>query len=817
MRKTSLKVASSPKKNWAGGSPIKLTKTDQGKKDSAEKTQNSDSFEQIPKKLTYSGALQHGRGRGGRGGRGRGGRGQRKLATVRLAETPVDDIQQAFNRKAAEAHDSAENGTGDPKDDRFLEDSVEDPPASFLQQASLSEQPIAEEDETLEEDDFPEVTFVGNVEEISDAPNKLSDDSPVAMDVEGDKTNNTERPQVPAGAPPVEETTVFGTADMPDASDVSTGAVPTELSVVMLKTPTAEIVKQITNRNIANKKWRPIIRNPPKALTKHKRLYDTRIDLKIGFAASKTRPLENFLEVFKALVDELKSVDDRIVIRPYLEDNSAHRCIKNADDIPVLLSELRIFLTDLFISDKGRDAHPAMFISHDMPFSDIRVNLQTWMNTHRCGMYDRPLQVEKIKSIGWLLFSHRFTDRDSIQEAILAQTGVPVGARWKMITAGTTNGPIKEEDKIKAMHLYVDARSYTHDKEKVKLAFHSATAEYPHGMEFKLIPELKDVNNSRSRGKIDGYRNKQKGWSENLIKIPTAELVDIDAKINADESNSTLRDLLMKMTAPSGKQLFVSVDRSFSQPEFNFVVAPQHNADAWARISGLLPYLEAHIPPKYHHGLRKFFTDSAIYRSADLRFDLETGEVVGIEDDYVDELDDLLAKDKDHMNFDPQAGLDDTEEAEPKGDDDSSASEEVKAFDMGDDTSTIATKAATVKSKAASVAKASIQIQDVPTQKNTGKKKSTKKKKGQPKKDDSSSSEDEMSVMSTKVDTLTEQVSQLTTLVQKLAEGMQPPSKARKPSGGASGSANSSNNGHKTSGGTKAPSGKTLASGSSGS
>jgi len=59
--------------------------------------------------------------------------------------------------------------------------------------------------------------------------------------------------------------------------------------------------------------------------------------------------------------------------------------------------------------------------------------------------------------MGWLLFSTIMMDTELLERVIVEHIqDVPVGLQWKMIHLGT-QGKVKLEDQVCALHVYVDA------------------------------------------------------------------------------------------------------------------------------------------------------------------------------------------------------------------------------------------------------------------------------------------------------------------------------------------------------------------------
>jgi len=112
------------------------------------------------------------------------------------------------------------------------------------------------------------------------------------------------------------------------------------------------------------------------------------------------------------------------------------------------------------------------------------------------------LTVQKPTSVGWLLFSTPLMDIDILEEAISTSIdGVPVGLQWKMILLGT-QGLVPDDQKIKALHVYVDELNVPMAKPLLMQLYAHKTAEghkFLLGIRMHLVPEIDTILNTKGK------------------------------------------------------------------------------------------------------------------------------------------------------------------------------------------------------------------------------------------------------------------------------------------------------------------------------
>jgi hypothetical protein len=79
--------------------------------------------------------------------------------------------------------------------------------------------------------------------------------------------------------------------------------------------------------------------------------------------------------------------------------------------------------------------------------SDLRKDMQMWLQDSNHGIYYKMLQVEDSSEIGWLLYSTKEMDAGALADEIEDLVGVKIGLRWKVIDVGA-KGKLPESQMI---------------------------------------------------------------------------------------------------------------------------------------------------------------------------------------------------------------------------------------------------------------------------------------------------------------------------------------------------------------------------------
>jgi hypothetical protein len=141
------------------------------------------------------------------------------------------------------------------------------------------------------------------------------------------------------------------------------------------------------------------------------------------------------------------------------------------------------------------------------PFAELHEDINWWLKANRFKWLKNELQVENTKLLGWLLYSTRTMDVETLTTAIWDAIHVDVGLRWRIISTGGKYVPDKDPKLlIRALHIEVDAETADHDYAALKRLFPTqSTSAFPLNVRLRLTPELTNLS-LRSKMKVAHLR-----------------------------------------------------------------------------------------------------------------------------------------------------------------------------------------------------------------------------------------------------------------------------------------------------------------------
>jgi len=142
---------------------------------------------------------------------------------------------------------------------------------------------------------------------------------------------------------------------------------------------------------------------------------------------------------------------------------------------------------------------------------------------------------------------------------------VPVGHCWKMIHLGT-QGKVKPEDQMKALHVYMDEANLTMAKPLLTAIYPSKPGEthtFPMEIQMRLLLEINLVMNQKGWKNVEKLQACQNSWTmSKLVFIKTWEIKLLDSE--DDMIQMTLHQAMMTICHPTSNKfaLFQSIDKS---------------------------------------------------------------------------------------------------------------------------------------------------------------------------------------------------------------------------------------------------------------
>jgi hypothetical protein len=177
--------------------------------------------------------------------------------------------------------------------------------------------------------------------------------------------------------------------------------------------------------------------------------HSTRLTLKINCPLSDNAE-DMIITIFTEFVQELTTSDLTAAILPWKSIHRSKGSISKASDIPKNTKLLRPYLNRFFISRTPElqfSTYPGIHIGHNKSLSDLREDMQLWLQDGDHGLYYKVLQVKDSVEIGWFLYSTKEMDTGALVDKIADLVGVKIGLQWKIIDVGA-KGKLPESQRI---------------------------------------------------------------------------------------------------------------------------------------------------------------------------------------------------------------------------------------------------------------------------------------------------------------------------------------------------------------------------------
>ena len=378
---------------------------------------------------------------------------------------------------------------------------------------------------------------------------------------------------------------------------------------------------------------------PPRSTQRCKppRPLDIRFDVKLPVPPSAAADTA-LIEVIKKLFTRLKTIDPTIVIYPWYQEHiTSAPTLLEPNSTPTSISTLKKYFPRIFPRTAGGDYYTTVRLGLSDPLEHLMDNISWWLQEHKIGLWQRPLQCEETTVLGWLLYSTREMDVKSLAEAIYQSSGLVLGLRWRIITLGK-KGAISPELQIRAIHIEANSADTVAAKTWIKRTYGSqSTGPFPNGIRMRLVPELTPLTNTYTRVKIDRLRARQSAFTKGVLRATTWELHSLDYA--SKETGTTLRDLIMGIRAKEKPELllFHSVDDHWQGNGHVVTFLPSFQSEARMILSCLLTYLQFYHPDKAAD-IATYFTEPAVERAEEAKWDPVRYCVITPDDEMIDDL-----------------------------------------------------------------------------------------------------------------------------------------------------------------------------------
>jgi hypothetical protein len=159
---------------------------------------------------------------------------------------------------------------------------------------------------------------------------------------------------------------------------------------------------------------------------------------------------------------------------------------------------------------------------------------------------------------------------------------IELGFRWRVIPKGT-QGKIKEEDLVRALHIECAAEDYVLAKAILSDLYSATSVDFPGGIKMRLVPDIYGVTNPYARAKVLHLRARQAMFLSKVMEMTSYEIASLDRPFtDTDGETATIRERLMWIQLADRDYLpqFVNVASQYNGTGVVFTFIPQLETEA---------------------------------------------------------------------------------------------------------------------------------------------------------------------------------------------------------------------------------------------
>ena len=230
----------------------------------------------------------------------------------------------------------------------------------------------------------------------------------------------------------------------PKTADPAT-AIPMAIGIPAEKTPTAPNLQQQKLASTAT----DVPSIPTSAETGS--LQWRRYDLKVKVSPNANFADKELMAKYSEWFAELQEADPKAMLRPWYRSDSSLPYITQATSFPASFAPFKKYFNRAQPLSKGGYSYCTIFAGTSLTFEEIGDEMNWWLRQESHGWWERPVQAEKVATIGWLLYSTISMNTASLTPIIQDEIPFEIGLRYRSIS-GT---------KIGAIHVEVEKNSNT--------------------------------------------------------------------------------------------------------------------------------------------------------------------------------------------------------------------------------------------------------------------------------------------------------------------------------------------------------------------
>ena len=296
---------------------------------------------------------------------------------------------------------------------------------------------------------------------------------------------------------------------------------------------------------------------------------------------------------------------------------------------------------------RDQTLYGSILMAHDMHFSDIMENVQWWLSEKKFRLWKRQVQSEKVKTIGYLLYSTQSLKPEYMKQIVEKAVNkhrhahrygerLELGFRWRVIPIGK-QGAMKEEDRVRALHIECPSEQFQVSKVILSDIYSANTKAFPGNIKMRLVPDIYGVVNPNTHAKVLHLRARQATFLSKVVEMTSYEISSLEHSFPDEEGyKGTVRNHLMWIRSQEHPHLpqFVNVTSQYNGTGVVFTFIPQLESEARSIVASIIPYFRH----AYGEDIKKYFKPDAWMMHEDTYWDPELRVAIGPDDTRVEEI-----------------------------------------------------------------------------------------------------------------------------------------------------------------------------------
>jgi hypothetical protein len=332
--------------------------------------------------------------------------------------------------------------------------------------------------------------------------------------------------------------------------------------------------------------------------------------------------MEVLRTTIRDMLVKLKQADPDIECYNWSSQNVQQESL-NIDEMPSTLEGIQVFF-DRIRSEPGLKAYCDVRLQHGRQWEDIKKDIGTWLRNKGHALFRRRLQQERIKPIGWFLFSTRDYNAESLITAINAQCKVDVDIRW---------GIVRLERNEELGDAPVKALIVWSSEDTELLTRNTLYQHYNIGRKYPLAIMMRfislGINFSNRTLNYAKIAREEQGVFDLSTKRVTVDFVNLLDFRPSNRAIPTLRNIIMsRKTRITDHDLFYAVDKSWRPNHVTFVFSKRVEKEAIDFIHTLVGW----CIHQYGMDVAPFFTHEAMEAGRTMKYEKSTDSILTTDD-----------------------------------------------------------------------------------------------------------------------------------------------------------------------------------------